>query len=128
VDRVAVFDVTTAAAPALVADDKAVYFPDVTGAILRLEVEAPAGTQPAVLAPGNGRKVGHMALDDRRIYWFSSTPAGVNFDLWSIDKCGGGSFRHVASEAGLAFGPRGFRVHGTHLYWASHNVIYRVEK
>jgi hypothetical protein len=128
VDRVAVFDVTTAAAPALVADNASVYFPDVNGAILRLAVDAPLGTPPIVLSPGNGRKVGYMALDDTRVYWFSSTPAGLDFDLWSIDKCGGSSFRHVAAEAGLGFAPRGFRIHGTHLYWTSRNVVYRIGK
>jgi hypothetical protein len=82
-----------------------------------------------VLSPGNGRTLGGIALDDRRVYWFSTTlPAKDFFDLWSIDKCGGGDFKHAAKEAALTYMPRGFRVHGTYLYWAAHNVIHRLGK
>jgi hypothetical protein len=126
---VAVFDAMDVTATLLVADDDSVYFPDATGAILRLGVDAPLGTPPSVLSPGNGRTLGGIALDDRRVYWFSTTlPAKDFFDLWSIDKCGGGDFKHAAKEAALTYMPRGFRVHGTYLYWAAHNVIHRLGK
>ena len=129
--RVAVFDAMYAPGSALAADDDFVYFPEgITGSILRVAVDAPPATAPTVLSQGGGRMVRQIAIDDKRVYWFSSTaaPDYYDWDLSSVDKCGGGDFKHVAKEANKAFYPRGFVVHGQYLYWASRNTIFRVSK
>lgn len=129
--RVAVFDAMDAPGSVLVADDDFVYFPESSaGSILKVAVEAPSGTQPAVLSKGDGRKVRYIALDDRRVYWFSSTlaPDYAVDDLLSVDKCGGGDFKHVAKEAGQSVYPRGLVVQGSHIYWTSSRTVLRVAK
>lgn len=128
---VAVFDAMNAPGSALVADDDSVYFPEgVTGSILRVAVDAPPATTPTVLSKGDGRMIRHVAIDEKRVYWFSSKapPDYYDWDLSSVDKCGGGDFKHVAKEDGHSFLPRGFLVHGPYLYWTSRDTVFRVSK
>lgn len=128
---VAVFDAMDAPASALAADDDYVYFPEGgTGSILRFAVDAPPTTPLTVLSQGDGRMIRLITIDDKRVYWFSSKapPDYFDWDLSSVDKCGGGDFKHVAKEAGHSFLPRGFLVHGPYLYWSSRNTIFRVSK
>jgi hypothetical protein len=129
--RIAVFDVMDAPGSALAADDDSVYFSEgLAGSILKLGVDAPSGTEPTVLSKGDGRHVRHIAIDDRRVYWFSSTaaPNYDDWDLFSVDKCGGGNFKHVAKEDNRSFSARGLVAHGKHLYWGSRNQLFRVAK
>lgn len=128
--RVTVFEAMGATGSALVADDDFVYFPEgLAGSILRLAVDAPIGTAPTVLSKGDGRRVSNLALDDGRVYWLSSNvPPNYYWDLSSVDKCGGGDFRHLAASDFLVFSPQGLVAHGKYLYTTSRDLIYRVAK
>jgi hypothetical protein len=129
--RVTDFDAMDALRSVLVADNNFVYFPEgITGSILRLGVDAPTNAVPTVVSQGDGRMVREIAIDKGRVYWFSSKspPDYFQWDLFSVDKCGGGDFKHVAAEALQSFYPRGLRVHEKHLYWASSTSVFRVAK
>lgn len=128
--RISVFDPMNAPESAIAADDDFVYFSEgQKGSILKLAVDAPSGTEPTILSPGDGRQVRQIAIDDKRVYWFSSTTADhAAWDLLSVDKCGGGDFKHVAKEDNRSFYPRGLVAHDTHLYWTALSLMHRVAK
>jgi hypothetical protein len=104
---------TALSQPLMAADNDFVYFPERgSGAILRLPVDASPGATPTVVAPGDGGRVGRLALDADRVYWFSSTDGGnAYYTLYGAPKCGGDTRTYLA-PTGDTFIPSGLAAYG----------------
>ena len=126
----AVIDAPTSGDSVLTADDQLVYFPDATGSILQLPVDAVGSVTPTVLSKGNGGRIRYLTNDAERVYWLSAKddPNYYQHDLLGVDKCGGAARQYARHEDATSFLPYGFATRGSYLYWASSGTILRVAK
>ncbi len=123
-------DAPTSPDTVLTADNELVYFPDATGTIFQLPVDAVGSVMPTMLSHGDGGRIRYLTNDAGRLYWLSSTdaPNYFQYDLFGVDKCGGAARKYVRHDDGTLFVPFGFKNRGAYLYWASSGTIYRIAK